>query len=328
MNNKRSLIAVAAVALLALAGCGSLGDIYGNNPNNTSDLRGTVSSVDPNSHTIWLTNTSGNRSMLSGSNGGDVRLDYDSNTRVNYNGQTFRPEDLDRGDQVAVRAVQSGNRLVADTIDVTYNSTSSSSSSYPNGSNNGSVNGPYNQTITGTVRSVDTSRRQIQLDRGYGSTIWVDYDANTYVTFNGRSYQPADLERGDEITITATDTGGGRLRANNVSVTRSVSGSTSNGTSGTYNNYATVRGTVRSIDTYSHTIQLEQTNWISGFNGNNSGGYVTVQYDPNASIDVNGQMQSLSGLERGDMVEVQVTSNGSNSNWFANRITLVRNVRQ
>src|ERR1051326_4998245 len=170
MNNKRSLIAVAAVALLALAGCGSMGDILGNDSNNTSDIRGTVSSVDPSSHTIWLTNTSGNRSMLSGSNGGDVRLDYDNNTRVNYNGQTSRPEDLDRGDQVSVRAVQNGNRLVADTIDVTYNSTSSSSSSYPNGP----VNGPYNQTVTGTVRSVDTSRHQIQLDRGYGSTIWVD----------------------------------------------------------------------------------------------------------------------------------------------------------
>jgi predicted RNA-binding protein len=323
MNNKRSLIAVAAVALLALAGCGSMGDILGNDSNNTSDIRGTVSSVDPSSHTIWLTNTSGNRSMLSGSNGGDVRLDYDNNTRVNYNGQTFRPEDLDRGDQVSVRAVQNGNRLVADTIDVTYNSTSSSSSSYPNGP----VNGPYNQTVTGTVRSVDTSRHQIQLDRGYGSTIWVDYDANTYVTFNGRSYQPSDLERGDEITITATDTGGGRLRANNVSVTRSVSGSTSS-SNGTYGNYATVRGTVRSIDTYSHTIQLEQTNWISGFNPGTNSSYVTVQYDPNASIDVNGQMQSLSGLERGDMIEVQVTSNGGNSNWFANRITLVRNVRQ
>ena len=110
-------------------------------------------------------------------------------------------------------------------------------------------------------------------------------------------------------------------------MTRSVSGSTSS-SNGTYGNYATVRGTVRSIDTYSHTIQLEQTNWISGFNPGTNSSYVMVQYDPNASNDVNGQMQSLSGLERGDMIEVQVTSNGSNSNWFANRITLVRNVRQ
>jgi len=317
MNNRKALIAIAAATLLALAGCGSIGDIYGNNPNTTNDIRGTVSSVDVNSHSIWLTNTSGNGSMLSSGSGGDVRIDYDNNTRVSYNGQTYRPEDLDRGDQVAVRVTQSGNRLVADNIDVTYNSTTSST--YPNGS----VNAPYNQTITGTVRSVDTSRHQIQLDRGSGSTIWVDYDANTYVSYNGRSYSPQDLERGDQITITATDTGGGRLRANNVSVTRSVSGSSS---SSSNSNYATVRGTVRSIDTYAHTIQLEQTNWMSGFNGTN-GAYLTIQYDANASIDVNGQLQPLSGLERGDMIEAQVQNNG-NATWFANRVTLVRNVRQ
>ena len=323
MNNRKALIALAAAALLiVLAGCGSMSDIYGNNRSTSNDIRGTVSSIDPNTRSIWLTNTSGYNSMLSssGSGGGDVRVYYDNNTRVTYNGQSYRPEDLDRGDQIDVRVTQSGNRLMADTVDVTYNSaTTSSQSRYPS---SGSVNAPYNQTITGTVRSVDTSRRQIQLDRGYGSTTWVDYDTNTMVSFNGRNSMPQDLQSGDQVTISAIDSGGGRLLAQNVSVNRSIS---SGGTTQS-SSYATVRGTVRSVDTGSRTIQLDQTSWTSGFVGDNSG-YLTVQYNSNANVDISGQLYPVTGLERGDVVEVQVQNLG-NANWLANRITLIRNVRQ
>src|SRR2546421_9143091 len=120
MNNRKALLAVAAAMLLILVGCGSASDIFGTNQNKTNDIRGTVSSIDANSHSIWLTNTSGyNSSMLSSSGSGDVRVYYDNNTRVSYNGQSYRPEDLDRGDQVDVQVTQSGNRLVADRVDVT-----------------------------------------------------------------------------------------------------------------------------------------------------------------------------------------------------------------
>jgi len=89
---------------------------------------------------------------------------------------------------------------------------------------------------------------------------------------------------------------------------------------------ATVRGTVRSVDTGSRTIQLDQTSWTSGFVGDNSG-YLTVQYNSNANVDISGQLYPVTGLERGDVVEVQVQNLG-NANWLANRITLIRNVRQ
>ena len=78
---------------------------------------------------------------------------------------------------------------------------------------------------------------------------------------------PQDLQSGDQVTISAIDSGGGRLLAQNVSVNRSIS---SGGTTQS-SSYATVRGTVRSVDTGSRTIQLDQTSWTSGFVGDNSG---------------------------------------------------------
>jgi len=235
MTNKRAVFAVAAVALLALAGCGSMGDILGNNPSSNrtynNQVRGTVDYVDLNNHSIVLTNVSGLDSMLSSSgNGNSVRIYYDNNTNVQWNGASYRPEDLDRGDQVDVRVTQSGNRLMADTMTVTYNS-STASSSYP------SSNYPNSST------------------------------------------------------------------------------------------YSTLRGTVRYVDTSSRTIQLEQTNWISGFNTNTNYSTLTVSFDPNTSVSVNGQLYPVSNLERGDVVDVQVQNLGS-SNVYARSITLVRDVRR
>ena len=86
---------------------------------------------------------------------------------------------------------------------------------------------------------------------------------------------------------------------------------------------------MRYIDTSSRTIQLEQTTWLSGFMpGNSNGSVVTVQFDNNARVDVNGQLFPVTNLERGDVVEVQAQNYSNNSNLLASRITLVRDVRR
>ena len=114
------------------------------------------------------------------------------------------------------------------------------------------------------------------------------------------------------------------MLASNVSVTRSISGSSGSSTS----NYATVRGTVRYVDTNSRTIELEQTSWLSGFTGNTGGSnVVVVQYDPNTRVDVSGQLYPVTNLERGDVVEAQI-QNTSGGTMFASRLALIRNVRQ
>lgn len=242
MKNYKSM-AAAGLMVILLAACGStgIGDILGGggSPANQSryDIQGTVESVDLNSRAIYLTNVSGyNASMLS--NGGTtVRVYYDENTPVSFNGQSYRPADLERGDQVTVRADESGNNLVAESVTVTRDASTGTSSSYPNNPSSGGSN-TYNQTIRGTVSYVDTANR---------------------------------------------------------------------------------------------TIELQSASWINGFNSSTSGsaaGRTVIHYDNNTQIDVAGRMQAMSGLERGDVIEVEVSRDSNNSALWAQRAFLVRDINQ
>jgi hypothetical protein len=324
MRNQSNLVKVivAATMLLAMASCGSsgIGDVLGGGSGSNAsryELRGTVESVDTASRSIYLTNVSGLQSMLSSGGGNTVRVYYDNSTNVDYNGRSYRPEDLERGDQVTARVDESGNQLVAESMTVTYNS-ASGGGSYPSG------NYPSNSsTIRGTVQSVDTSRRTITVDRGYGSTTFIEYATNTPVYYGSTTYRTSDLERGDEIEVRVDDLGSGRLSARDITVLRSVSSGTGSSTS---SNLSTYRGTVRYIDTSRRTIELESTSWISGFNRGTAGTTVmTVQYDSNTNVDVSGRLYPISSLERGDVVDVQV-QNGGSSLPFAQRIVLVRDI--
>ncbi|MEK6371129.1 MAG: hypothetical protein AABO58_00355 [Acidobacteriota bacterium] len=311
-------IAAAALTLVLAAACGStgIGDILGGGgttSNQNYDISGTVDSVDLNSRSIYLTNVSGYTANLMGTGGNTARVYYDDQTTVTYQGKTYRPQDLERGDQVRIRAGESGNQLIAESMDVTYNArggmTSSSGSTIPSGS-----------SIHGTVRSIDTYNRTITVDRGFGSNVVITYNANTPVYFNNKTYSVTNLEVGDEIDIRTSDLGSNRIGAQDITVTRNASGNTSSPSSST----STIRGTVRSIDTYNRTISLDSASWISGFKSSTSGNTMTVQYDTNTRVDYQGQLHPITNLERGDVVDVQVTGTGSSP--FAQRIILVRDV--
>jgi hypothetical protein len=228
MNHAKSLTA-ASLALMFLAACssGGLGDILGGGTSQpaTYDIRGTVESVDTRNNVVYLTNVSGYGTMLSGGTD-EVRVYFDQNTEVEWQGQRYTPDDLERGDQVTVRVDESGNQLYADSMTVTYN-----------------------------------------------------------VSAGGGVYDPNP-------------------------------------------NYGTIRGTVRSVDTYNRTITLEAANWISQFNpGATSGNTIVIRYDTNTGVNVSGQLYPVANLERGDVIDVQV-SNTSGNNYFAQQIQLVRDVRR
>jgi hypothetical protein len=350
MNSKFKTVTAAAIALLFVAACGSsgnsgLGGIFGGGSNSgryNTEIRGTVDSVDLNSNSIYLVNVSNyNGSMLSNSGSGNsVRVHFDNRTPVDYQGRSYQASDLERGDQIAVRVDQSGNGLFANSVSVLSDVRNSyPNGSYPNGStnpNNGNYpnNGTYGSTLHGTVRSIDTNRRTISVDAGNGSYTTIQYGSNTPVYFNGNNYTPGDLEVGDEIDVRGSNIGSNRYQAQDITVTRSISGSgsTNNGTNGTYgqNNGSTIRGTVSYVDTNRRTITLEGVNY-TGFDRNaRNGGSITVQYDPNTTVDVQGQAYPVTGLQRGDIVDVQVGSGtyNSNTNYFAQRIFLVRDVNQ
>src|SRR4051794_781607 len=242
--NKYKTLAAATVALLLMAACGTsgggIGDIFGggNQSNGAYQIRGTVDSVDTRGQSILLTNVSGYNTNLNTGSASSVRVYYDNRTSLNYQGQTYQPGQLERGDEVTVNVNQSGNQLIAETMDVTYNTRGgmASGSSYPS-------------------------------------------------QYPSSSTYPSSQQ------------------------------------------YSTIRGTVRNVDTVNQTIELENTNWVSGFRTNNSNSSrFVVRYDPNASVDYNGQMYPLTNLERGDVVDVQLQDLGS-SNYVAQRLVLVRNVR-
>ena len=151
----------------------------------------------------------------------------------------------------------------------------------------------------------------------------VEYATNTPVYFNGRNYMVGDLERGDEIEISVRDLGSGRYSANDITVTRSISGTS--GTSGSTSS-RTLRGTVTYVDTARRTIELNSVSYSTNFNST-TGNRVVISYDSGMTIDVSGRMEAISGLERGDVIEVQV-DNTTGSVLHANRLWLVRDVNR
>jgi hypothetical protein len=212
MIGRKASFAVAATAatLLLLAGCATSPYGYGNRQPYTNTIHGTVDYVDANSRTIALYDTNGYGTMLSGGgyggNGGSVRVYYDRNTMVYWQGRSYRPEDLERGDQVDVTVHQSGNSLVAESANVTYNA-NNASNPYPNNNYPNqypSTNG--NSLLRGTVRYVDPNARTIQLDQN-GSVVTVSYDNSARVDVNGQLLPVTNLERGDEIEVQAQSYG-------------------------------------------------------------------------------------------------------------------------
>lgn len=214
----RTTIPTTIFALLLLAGCGSggLDDILGGgSPTRLDDLRGTVQRVDTGARIIWVEAEDSYRRELRNEED-QVALYYDDRTVVEFEGRDYRPQDLERGDRIAAEVDQSGSRLVADRIEVLYDV-----------SRGGSSGSTTYADVRGVVRYVDTRDRTIELedvdvDRSFdgdvrGGRLTLHYDADTVVRFEGRRYEPENLERGDEVEVEVRDLGS-RLLAEEIEV--------------------------------------------------------------------------------------------------------------
>jgi hypothetical protein len=218
-----SLFTALVVAAL-LAGCytGSPGGYYGGyGGRGYADVRGTVESVNPRDRSIVVNREGGAYGLR---NGGpeEVVVYYDDDTRVEYQGRTYRPADLERGDRIAANVDPSGDRLYAQDIQVLYDV----SSSYEGGTvgpDQGTLGTP---DLHGVVRYVDTRSRTLEIEpesdsrysTGQSDVVVVYYDSQTAVEYQGHSYAPENLERGDEVEIDLRDSGGGRLLAEQIVV--------------------------------------------------------------------------------------------------------------
>ncbi len=209
-----SFLTALAVAAAVLAGCGSsgIGDVLGGPRDSgrlAGDVRGTVDSVDTRNRLI-VVEREGSTLNLRGGGDDEIVLYYDSGTTVEYQGQTFRPEDLERGDRIVADVNESGDRLFAQDIQVLYDVSS------------GGIGDTGNDDLgtddlRGVVRYVDTRARTLEIeptrygssfDTGRNDVVVVRYDSQTIVEYQGRRYAPENLERGDEVEIDVRDSAG------------------------------------------------------------------------------------------------------------------------
>jgi hypothetical protein len=245
---------VPLLAAAILGGCGTVGGwdqgrhpnrypdrnpdgTYGRYDDRAGDLQGTVASVNTRDRLIYVDREDANDryNLRNGDRGDAVAIAYDDSTVVRYQGRTFRPGDLERGDRIQASIERNGDYLLAQQINVLYDVSSGAGSGSGYGYDNG--NGGYATDLRGTVRTVDTRNRTLEIDRsqydnrfnsdpgrygesggsnGYG-TVLVRYDSGTTVRFQGRDYSPENLERGDVVQIQARDDNG-RLVAQRIEV--------------------------------------------------------------------------------------------------------------
>src|SRR4028119_738536 len=235
------LTALATAAILSGCGSSGVGDIFGGGPSTPrndpyeqriSDVRGTVERVDTVNQRIIVDSEETN-SRYNLRNGGDeMVLYYDSGTTVEHEGRTYRPEDLEAGDRILADVDQSGDRLLVQQIEVLRDVTSGTQTGSRDDdwsdrdrdtyNDNDNDNDARTSELRGTVRSVDTRDRTLELEgTRYGSNfstgsttgsgtsvVRVHYDSNTIVEFEGRRYQPENLERGDRVEIEVRNSSG------------------------------------------------------------------------------------------------------------------------
>ena len=206
------------LAAAFLAGCGPEyypGDRYPEGAyGEPGGVRGTVESVNPRERLIYIDEENGENDE------GPVVLSYDDGTVVRYQGRTYRPESLERGDRVQVSADRDDDgRLLAESIDVLYDvSQGGPPPPEPGGYGDRDRGEERAGSLRGIIRSVDTDAQTLELDRG-GERVTVGYDDHTPVIFQGERYSPDNLERGDEVRIRVHDYDG-RLFAQEITVVR------------------------------------------------------------------------------------------------------------
>lgn len=245
-------LVLALAGSAALTGCGStgVGDILGGGGSTTgnggstsgsgtggtyddrydtaNNVRGTIERVDTLNRRIVVdreSSSSGNY-LRNGNEDETVTLYYDDRTTVEYQGKNYRPQDLESGDRILADVNETSGRLVAEEIQVLQDASTGSSTG-----STGTYDDERASDLRGTVSYIDTRNQTLEIEPS-GSTrfstsrsgvVLVHYDAQTTVEYQGRSYKPENLERGDEVELQVRDLGG-RLMVDEIQVVRDAQG--------------------------------------------------------------------------------------------------------
>ena len=214
-------VLVAAVAGLALAGCATYPGGYGSYPSGSypsgsypsggygqqqygNQVVGTVQGVERGYNRIVLTTDGGSYG------GRQVALQYDSRTRLYYQGRSYPVEGLERGDVIRAEVVQTSGRLYTRQIEVVRNVREGGG--YNPGGGYDPYGGGYGGTggydqLRGRVSWNDQRAQVLRIDSGYGQAVDVRYDSRTTVEWRGARYPARDLDPGDVVRIDARRSG-------------------------------------------------------------------------------------------------------------------------
>jgi hypothetical protein len=188
-----------------------------------SEVRGRVDRIDTRDEVIYVEASDVYRSDLRNGSG-EIPIYYDDQTEVEYDGKTYEPTALEEGDRVVIDVEDTGSRLYARDIEVTYDVTSAD--------RDDDYDRDEISELRGTVRWVDQDRRLMEIEDaswGFGSdrddrdddVVEVYYDSSTVVEYDGRSYKPENLERGDEVRVDVRRSGS-RYEADEIQVVENV----------------------------------------------------------------------------------------------------------
>ena len=161
-------------ALLLLGACsggsgGALGNVLGavlggGQGGQGGQVAGTVQGVNTQSQQIGLQTSDGQQ----------VALLYDNNTKVVYQNQLYAVTNLERGDQVVARIQQTNDGgYYTDSLHVTQSVSTSGGTA-----GGGSTAGGNVQTLQGTVRQIDRANGLFELQVSNGATVIVSLPYN------------------------------------------------------------------------------------------------------------------------------------------------------
>ncbi len=215
-----ALVALACAALLvSFAGCGGLGLPGTSNPEPEryppeTAVTGEIVRIDTTDREIEI-DDAGRRHVVV----------YETTTPVYFEGRTYQPENLERGDVIRARVIDDRyGTLSTDRIDVVESVQSRGDYGDPY-EDDPYEDDPYDDRVgdlSGEIDRVDTDRREIVVRTSGGDRL-ISYDDRTRVVYEGREYEPENLERGDRVEIETTTASGSRyVLAERIDVTRSV----------------------------------------------------------------------------------------------------------
>ncbi|HVR31005.1 MAG TPA: hypothetical protein VMS86_15900 [Thermoanaerobaculia bacterium] len=250
---RTALLAFVLLAGLLVAGCASLlgsgsGSDRSTDPDydrqrdqRITEVRGRVERVDTRDEVIWVEPSGVYRSNLRNEEQDRIALHYDSATVVEYEGRTYQPTALEPGDRIIADVFDDGRRLAAREIEVTYDVSGGDRTSGDRTSDDRYDDRDRRDDaarvseLRGRVRWLDQDRQILELEDaswGWGAKphtdrsrrdgiVEIHYDSSTVVEFEGRRYNPSNLERGDEVQVEVRDTGT-RYEADEILVVANV----------------------------------------------------------------------------------------------------------